>query len=353
MPNPSRRAVFCRALTLPVLIASLLWTHSAGAESSNTQSAENKAAARTLGVEGIKLANAGDCEAAVDRLTRAEALYHAPTILGRLGECQVLLGKLVEGTENLNRVVREQLPDDAPAAFFKARDRAQKVLDQALPKIAKLKIHIQPNVAGLEVRIGDKPVPLALLGADRPTDPGKHLIVAQAAGYLPASAEVTLPEGGQQNVSLTLVADPEAAEPAPPPVAPAPPAPQAQLVAVDTGVAQPDRTTAYLLLGVGGAGLIAGSIAGVLAMGKKGDLEDACESPSRCPASAQSDLDAANRRALISTIGFGIGIAGVAAGTILYLSGSSGDTAMPQFEVYGATARPCLGPAGAGLMGNF
>src|SRR5690606_34477298 len=142
------------ALIVPTVIACLLWSHSAAAQSPEN-SAENKAAARSLGVEGIKAANAGDCETAVDKLSRAEALYHAPTILGRLGECQVALGKLVEGTENLNKVVREQLPDDAPAAFFKARERAQKVLDQALPKIAKLKINVDPHVAGLEVRIGD------------------------------------------------------------------------------------------------------------------------------------------------------------------------------------------------------
>src|SRR5450432_1100557 len=77
-------------------------------------SAENTAAARTLGSEGVQLADAGKCPEAIERLTRAEALHHAPTILGRLGECQVNVGSVVEGTENLNRVVREQLPADAP-----------------------------------------------------------------------------------------------------------------------------------------------------------------------------------------------------------------------------------------------
>ena len=99
--------------------------------------AEDVAAARALAVEGIKLADAGDCRAAVEKLERAEALRHAPTILGRLGECQVALGKIVLGTENLQRVVREQLAADAPAAFRDAQARAQKVLDTALPRIGK------------------------------------------------------------------------------------------------------------------------------------------------------------------------------------------------------------------------
>ena len=49
--------------------------------------AENVAAARSLGMQGIKLADAGDCQGAIEKLSRAESLYHAPSILGRLGEC--------------------------------------------------------------------------------------------------------------------------------------------------------------------------------------------------------------------------------------------------------------------------
>src|SRR5579871_3544383 len=72
-------------------------------------SAENTAAARSLGIQGVQLADAGKCPEAIEKLQRAETLHHAPTILGRLGECQVNVGLIVEGTENLNSVVREQL----------------------------------------------------------------------------------------------------------------------------------------------------------------------------------------------------------------------------------------------------
>src|SRR6185369_16034100 len=52
-------------------------------------------------------ADAGKCPEAIEKLTRAEALHHAPTILGRLGECQVNVVEVVTSTENLNTVVRE------------------------------------------------------------------------------------------------------------------------------------------------------------------------------------------------------------------------------------------------------
>src|SRR3954463_6345420 len=96
-------------------------------------SAGDVALARSLGLEGVQLAEAGNCSAAIDKFQRAEALFHAPTILVRLGECQVATGKVVLGTESLQRVVREALPPKAPKAFADAQVRAQKSLDAALP----------------------------------------------------------------------------------------------------------------------------------------------------------------------------------------------------------------------------
>ena len=118
-----RRAAFwvCLATTFPVSPAR-----------AQTESAEDKASARVLGTEGIQLADSGDCASAIPKLEGAEKLYHAPTTLECLGECQVALGKLVAG-KSLNRVVREPLPANAPAAFMSARQRAQKVLAPAMP----------------------------------------------------------------------------------------------------------------------------------------------------------------------------------------------------------------------------
>jgi hypothetical protein len=100
-----------------------------------------------------------------------------------------------------------------------------------------------------------------LAGAERPTDPGTHQIVARAPGYLPASAEVTLAEGGAESVNLTLTADAAAApvtetKPAePPPEQQQPPPAQP----ADTGPQGSDKTLAYVLWGVGGAGLLTGT----------------------------------------------------------------------------------------------
>ena len=180
------------------------------------ESAENTAAARSLGIQGVQLADAGKCPEAIEKLQRAEALHHAPTILGRLGECQVNVGEVVTGTENLNTVVREVLPANAPKVFFDAQARAQKVLTAATPKIAHLVIRVTPSNLKASVAVAGKPVPAALLGAERPTDPGTHQVTATAEGYKPSSATVTLAEGGHQDITLLLEKDPSVVSALPP-----------------------------------------------------------------------------------------------------------------------------------------
>jgi hypothetical protein len=206
-----------------VLVYSFLAAMAGSVSAAHAQApAENVAAARALGVQGIKLADEGNCPAAIEKLERAEALYHAPTMLARLGECQVQVGQIVLGSENLNRVVREQLPPGSPRAFQDAQERARRVLEQALPRIAYLVLHVGPTGIGPKVSVGEAVVPPALLGADRPTDPGTYEIVASAPGYLPAKTTVTLAEGARQEITMTLSPDPAQAKPAAAPAAPLP-----------------------------------------------------------------------------------------------------------------------------------
>lgn len=318
--------------------------------------AEDIAAARALGVQGVRLADQGKCSEAIENLERAEALYHAPTILGRLGECQVEVGRIVLGTENLNRVVREQLPPNAPAAFQAAQQRAKGVLDKALPRIAYLVVKVTPkDLAATVVTVDGAPVPNALIGAERPTDPGNHEVVVKASGYNETKASVTLAEGSHQEVALVLTADPNAvAMTVAPPAAPAapptqatlpPPAPESAPAAGSGG----NRTLAYVMLGVGGAGLITGSVTGLMAMSKKSSLD--CPDD-KCPAPEHDKLDSAKTLATVSTIGFGVGIAGAAVGVVLLLTGGKTE-APPVAQVGKVTARPWAGAQMVGLEGSF
>lgn len=320
--------------------------------------AESVAAARSLGMQGIQLADSGDCKGAIEKLSRAEALYHAPSILGRLGECQVLVGQVVLGTENLNRVVREELAVNAPKAFRDAKERAKGVLNTALPKIARLTVRVEPSDAKAQVTVAGAPIPAALIGVERPTDPGTHEIVVSAPGYLEQRQSVTLAEGGTQELALKLEKDPNVA-PATPPPAP-PPAPLVTMPPQPPADTSPkkDHTLAYVALGVGGAGLVVGGVTGFLALGKKSDLEGCVKE--RCPSSQEDTLDGAKTMATVSTVGFAVGFVGVGVGVVLLLTGGSSTSAAvakPQYakrEAFaGVHVEPWLGSDRAGLRGTF
>ena len=319
--------------------------------------AESIAAARSLGMQGIKMADAGDCKGAIEKLSRAESLYHAPSILGRLGECQVNVGQIVLGTENLNRVVREQLAANAPKAFRDAQERAKGVLNTALPKIAHLTVRVEPADARPQVTVGGAAIPPALIGIERPTDPGTHEVVISAPGYLEQKSSVTLAEGGSQELAVKLEKDPAAAVTTPPPatttapvVTTGPTAPPA-----DTGTKK-SNTLAYVALGVGGVGLVVGGVTGFLALGKKSDLKGCVDT--KCPSNQQSTLDGAKSMATVSTVGFAVGFVGVGVGVVLLLTGNGSGSASaskgaPKLAKHGVTVEPWIGTQSAGLSGTF
>jgi hypothetical protein len=339
------------------LVSTLSTSFVAPAFAQDQPQAENVAAARSLGLQGIKMADAGDCKGAIEKLSRAESLYHAPSILGRLGECQVQVGQVVLGTENLNRVVREQLAPTAPKAFRDAQERAKGVLNSALPKIAHLTVKVEPADARPQVTVGGAPIPAALIGVERPTDPGTHEVVVTAPGYLEQRSRITLPEGGMQDLSIKLEKDLSAAGPTtPPPAAMAPVVSTMPTTPPSDAPTKKNNTLAYVALGVGGAGLVVGGITGFLALGKKSDLKD-CVGV-RCPSSQEDTLDSARTMATVSTVGFAVGFVGVGAGVILLLTGNndSASAAKPTLakgEPRGIHVEPWLSGDSAGVRGTF
>ena len=100
--------------------------------------ASDTAAARGLALEGITRAESGNCKEAIDLFERAERLVHAPTHLHHLGACQIEVGRLVEGTEILQRLAREVLPKTAPAPFVRAQEQGAALLAATLPRLGKL-----------------------------------------------------------------------------------------------------------------------------------------------------------------------------------------------------------------------
>lgn len=362
-PSWSRTAI--AALGTGVLQLSLL-----GVANAEEDSATEIAAARTLAVDGLKLAQAGKCEEAIPKLERSEKLHHSAIVLSRLGECQVGEGKLVEGTEMLRKVLREPLPANPSPALSKAYERAQIVLDAAKPKIAGLTISVTaPPGAEVRLTVDGLVVASSLVDSELPADPGEHVLEATAPGYLKAGTRVTLGSADKKTVVLRLEVDPNA--PAPVPVNAGPeanPGPVAQATpaaavapvtpAPEVPPKAPSRAAAYVSWGVGLAGIGVGTAFGVMAMKDKENLDSQCHD-NNCPQSSADAVDSAKQKGNISTIAFAVGGAGLVLGTVLYFSMGSGSAeahanSVPARGFAGLQrGRAMIGPGSVQLAADF
>jgi hypothetical protein len=184
---------------------------SLGARDAMAGSAADKATARKLAREGIDLYKAGKYAEALDRMQRAEELYDAPVHLIYMARCQAKLGLVVEAAESYRRLVRTDLDAGAPQAFKDAVADAKKELPDVEPKIAQLRIDVLPKgVEGLKLHIDDTEVSSAVVGIDRPTNPGSRRVTASAPGYKDAEVSIELKPGERKGLSLTLQVDPSA-----------------------------------------------------------------------------------------------------------------------------------------------
>jgi hypothetical protein len=331
-------------------------------------SATETAAARTLAVDGLRLAQAGKCDEAVSKLERAEKLHHSVIVLSHLGECQVTAGNLVAGTEMLRKVLREPLPPNPTPALTKAYERAQAVFDMARPKIAGLTVSVSaPPETAIRITVDGLSVASTLLDSELPADPGDHVVEATASGFLKASARVTLAAADKRQVVLKLEVDPNAvlastpnetprtnasAAAAPPPFGTTPPSPALH---ADVAPRARGHAPSYLSWGIGVAGVGVGTVFGLMTLKAKQDLH--CQG-NTCLASQRDAVESAKRNGNISTIAFGIGGAGLLLGTVLYFSGGtdaeSPSAAAPRGGFAGLkNGRALVGPGSVQLAADF
>jgi hypothetical protein len=346
-----------RCLAAILFLASLA-PASALAQVSDT----DKATARQLTLDGYEALDKKDWATAADRFTRADGLYHAPTVTLGLARAQVGLGKLVTAQELYSRVVHETIPANASAAFTRAVDDARRELDALTPRVPSVVITVKGSAAP-KVTVDGVEVPNAALGVKRPADPGKHVVRAQGVGVSPVDVTVTLVEGKSETVAIELKPGPGGLPPAivappppPPGVVPLPPQPNLGPATPPPGVTpdqggssgSPRKTIGFAGIGVGAAGLVLGGVMGGLALGKHADLLKTCPLGHCIPGTEgtnQANIDSYHTFGLVSTIGFIAGGALAATGVILVVTAPKAKTT--------ATVTPLIGLGYLGAQGSF
>jgi hypothetical protein len=276
-----------------------------------------KETARGLMAEGRELREQGDAASALTRFSAADSIMNVPTTGFEVAATQVQLGQLVEARETLRRVLAlPQSPDD-PEPFNEARSKARALDQQLATRIGSLRFAPSGVESGaLDVSVDGERVPRAVLSLPFRVNPGKHQIVAHSRGR-ELRLDVLVAEA--QAVDLPLAFDNDA-RPAPAVAAPAAsePAESPAPVSAPPTERRPLPPLAYVGGGVGVLGLAVGSVAGISAMSHKNAAKRDCVG-GNCPPSTWNDLDAARSMATVSTVGFAVGLLGfaVAGGALL------------------------------------
>ncbi len=287
----------CRRLSLTLATCLVALTASTSARAA-TPTDLDKDAARTLIQQGDEKLKRGDTAGALEAYRRADSIMNVPTTAIEVARLELGQGKLLEALEACQRAAKHPSAPNEPAPFARARSEATAVLEVLKERIPRLtlEVHGLPFELEPEIVLDGQP-------SDRTRDiavnPGDHVVVANATGYLEARRQITVAEGDHATVVLELT--PVSREAPPPTLAPATMWP-----------------LAYAGFALAGAGAIAGGVTGGISLMDAAELEAGCDETA-CPEELEPTLSRSLTMAHVSTgsfiaagVGAALGITGVA-----------------------------------------
>jgi hypothetical protein len=255
-------------------------------------------------------------------------------ISGPIGGLFLLLACVASAQTDADELARRHF--DSGVAYLEESDleNALKAFEKAYGLSKRPTILL--NIASVHERRGDT-----------------HAAITALRGYLDAEptgehAETT--KLRLQNLEKRAAASPAplptppAAEPAPTPPA-APPPPPAAAPPPTEPAPSPNRIPAYVAFGVGGVGVVAAVITGIVANGEYQSNKDECS-----PNCSDEDVSTGRTMALVSTIATGVAVVGAGVGLTLILMEPRAPTAAGASGAQPA-ASVSLGLVGDGVRG--
>jgi len=293
------------------------------------QSADNKVAAEALFDEARKLVSDGKYAAACAKFEQSQRLDPGIGTLLYLADCYEKAGRFASAWATFREGASQ-----AKAAGQTDRASAGEARAAALEgRLSRLKLEVAPQNGtreGFVLRRGGNPVAKDLFGVAVPVDGAEWLVEASAPGAKPWSKKVVVRAEGD-SVTLDVPAlETESGAPAPAPVEPPAPAPVVPAPAPgpaprdDAPAGETQRTLGLVVGGVGLVGIGFGTYFGLRAISKNSDAKELCDG-AVCRDPRGVDLtDEAREAATISNITFGVGLAALVGGSVLYLTAPSG-----------------------------
>ena len=318
--------------------------------------ADSKTAADELFRDGKRLLESGHVDSACPKLAESMKVDAALGTLLYLAACHEKQGltasafaefsSAAEWAQRTNRGDRLQFAERHKTALE--------------PKLSTVLIHAAIT-AGIEVRVDEGPFASTAIGSPLPLDPGEHQIEARAPGHVSWHTSITVPP---DHAALTVTVPPldpdrtaatsaEPAEESTEPESEPAPSPTSSTPPGDAVPAQ-SRLLLWSAAGLGSAGILAGTVLGVMTFSARDSARSECPN-NQCVPGGLDEIARARTYATLSTVAFGAGLAGaIVTGYLLIREGSQASRA-PAATARFPTLVPSISPRQAGLsfLGRF
>lgn len=311
----SRRARLTLTATSVAAATLLLSTSGAWAQAS----AADRETARSMMQEGRDLRDKNDLKGALSRFKAADDIMHVPTTTLEVARTQASMGLLVEALDTIAALHKTPEKPDDPQPFKDARAKADDLGTQIEAKVPSLTITVTGAAEGdtPAISIDGTSLPTAVVGLPRKVDPGHHVVTAHAATG-DAKEEIDVADGDKKDVALALIAGGDKGGDETP----------AGGEGGKDVVHTPGPLT-YTGIVVGGVGLIAGTVTGLMSLSKASTVKGECKNMQCLPGQQTSDLNSGNTLATISTISFAVAAAGAGVAVISLIVGHKPAGATP------------------------
>lgn len=189
---------------LPLSLALLLFAAPARAQAPAPEAvgAEALEAARQLFFEAYAAGERGRWEDAYRGFSRAMSVRASPAVRFNLAIAARNTGRFVEALDQFRTFLRE----GAEGADAQRRAAASREVDALSTRVARITVRVQGD-APQTFQLDGRPLPLGLLGAEVPVDPGPHTIDVVGVAGDRQRREGAVYEGERMTVDVTLSAD--------------------------------------------------------------------------------------------------------------------------------------------------
>lgn len=290
---------------------------------------------------GVRFYKDGDFAAALVEFKRAYELAPNYRVLYNLGQTSQELNDYASALASFEQYLAEGKNEIDPAR----RKSVEGWVSDLKEKVGT--IGVETNVEGAEILVDDVSVGTTPLEKPVVVNAGKRKFAASKDGYTPQARVIDVAGRDEQTLTLTLqpIGGPRD-DRQPQPVTPPPAAAQ-----------EPDRTAAWVMLGVTAASAVATGVFGALAVGARSDLDAELE---RFPGDRTAIDDAQGRATTFAVVTDILGgVTAVAGVTTIVLFATAGPSDVPKQGSAAAKGRGTgaiqvrVAPAGLVARGAF